>query len=120
MKKTKEDKVIKESQTVVRENVEADKNGLRVRRTVKFRLHDVDRPYVAVVFKRDFGFVPDAIIIEKVPEVSNTCVVMAVLTKEEAEKEDALLAEREQMALKATKKLKILKKLENKQKKEVK
>lgn len=119
MKKIKEDKVINEAETVVRENVEADKKGLRVRKSIKFRLHDQDRPYIPIVFKRDFGFVPDAIIIEKIPQISNTFVVLAVLTKEEAKKEDDLLAIQAQKESEGIKKLKVLEKLEKKQKKGV-
>ena len=59
---------------------------LKVCKLKPIRLKDVERPFVPIIFERDFGFIPEAIIIEKVPEISNTFVVNAVLTKEEAER----------------------------------
>lgn len=59
---------------------------LKVCKLKPIRLKDTERPFVPIIFERDFGFIPEAIIIEKVPEISNTFIVNAVLTKEEAER----------------------------------
>ena len=59
---------------------------LQVCKLKPIRLKDVERPFVPIIFERDFGFIPEAIIIEKVPEISNTFVINAVLTKEELER----------------------------------
>ena len=69
---------------------------LKVCKLKPIRLKDVERPFVPIIFERDFGFVPEAIIIEKVPEISNTFVINAVLTKEELER----LKEEEELKVK--------------------
>lgn len=89
-----------------------DEKELRVRKSKEIRLKDIENPFLPIIFERDFGFIPEAIIIEKVPGVSNKIIVNAVLTKEEIEKEDKELAEREEKHNKGIKKLETLEKLE--------
>lgn len=62
---------------------------IRVRNSPAFKLKDKQsRQYVAVNFMRDFGFMPETIIVEKVRNHSNTFIIRAVLTPEEVKKEE--------------------------------
>lgn len=71
---------------------EEQNEGIRVRSTPPFKLKDkVGRNY-QVLKLMDFGFLPEVLIIEKVPRESNTIVIRAILTDEEKKKEDKQLA----------------------------
>lgn len=69
---------------------EAKKNSeVRVRTSPAFKLKDKQgRFYVLLDLKRDFGFIPEKIIIEKMPNYNNTFVVRAILTEDEIKKEN--------------------------------
>lgn len=71
---------------------EESNEGLRVRTSPPFKLKDKAGRNFKVLRLRDFGFLPETIIIEKVPRESNTLVIRAVLTEEEIKKEDKRLA----------------------------
>jgi len=67
-------------------------DDIRVKSTPSFKLKDkAGRMYQAIHLRKQFGFVPDVIIVEKVPGVNNHIVVRAVLTEEEIKKEDIRL-----------------------------
>lgn len=69
------------------------KDSIRVRTSSVFKIKNkIGKYYHAMNLYREFGFLPESIIIESVPGLKNTFVVRAVLSKEEAEKEDAMLA----------------------------
>ena len=62
---------------------------LRVKTSAPFKLKDkAGRNFMPVHLVRNFGFVPEIIIIEKVRGESNRLIVRAVLTPQEIEKED--------------------------------
>ena len=59
-------------------------DGIRVRSTPPFKLKDKPtRQYQGINLSKQFGFLPEVIIIEKVPGHTNTMVVRAVLTEDE-------------------------------------
>lgn len=63
--------------------------GLRVRTSSQFKLKDkAGRRFMPIHLLKNFGFVPEVIIIEKVWGYSNTLVVRAVFTEDEIKKED--------------------------------
>lgn len=63
---------------------------IRVKNTPIFKLKDKDkRRFQAIHLKKQFGFIPEVIIIEKVPNLNNGLIVRAILTEEEKKKEDA-------------------------------
>lgn len=65
---------------------------VRVRTTPPFKLKDKEsRKYQGINLKKQFGFIPEVIIIEKVQGYNNTMVVRAVLTEDEIKKEKELL-----------------------------
>lgn len=59
--------------------------GIRVRRSPEFKLKDDPRRNLQVLHLKDFGFVPETIIIERVR--GNWFTVNAVLTENELKKE---------------------------------
>lgn len=66
-------------------------DDVRVKNTPIFKLKDREkRRFQAIHLKNQFGFVPEVIIIEKVPNMNNGLIVRALLTEEEKKKEDAL------------------------------
>lgn len=73
-----------------------NEQGLRVRTSPWFKLRrEKGRHFVAVDLVKGFGFIPSMIIVERDQSRSNVMRVNAVLTVEEIEKEDTLLAQRE-------------------------
>lgn len=65
-------------------------SDIRVKNTPIFKLKDKDkRRFQAIHLKKQFGFIPEVIIIEKVPNLNNGLIVRAILTEEEKKKEDA-------------------------------
>ncbi|KKR98914.1 MAG: hypothetical protein UU51_C0035G0004 [Microgenomates group bacterium GW2011_GWC1_41_20] len=72
---------------------EVKDKGLRVRSSAPFKLKDrPGRNFMPIHLLKNFGFVPEIIIIEKVRGESNRLIVRAVLTPEEIKKEDVELA----------------------------
>jgi ribosomal protein L19 len=64
---------------------------IRVRTTPVFKLKDrPTRYFVGINLKKQFGFLPEVIIIEKVRGSNNAFLVRAVMTKEEIEKENKI------------------------------
>lgn len=63
---------------------------IRVKTTPAFKLKDrvPRRRYQAIHLKKQFGFVPEVIIIEKVHGRNNVFIVRAVMTPEEIKKEN--------------------------------
>jgi hypothetical protein len=67
------------------------KEEIRVRSSGSFKLkNDPRRCWQAIHLKKQFGFIPEVIIVEKVSGQNNRLIVRAVLTKAEMEKEDKL------------------------------
>lgn len=61
---------------------------IRVRNTPVFKLKDKEgRRFQGIHLVKQFGFVPETIIIEKKPGANNEFFVRALLTKEEIKKE---------------------------------
>lgn len=66
-----------------------DKTQIRVHNSPAFKLKDKERRnHVLINFQKDFGFIPEQIIIEKVKGYNNAFIVRAILTPEEIKKED--------------------------------
>lgn len=67
---------------------------IRVKSTPPFKLKDKTprRRWQAINLKKQFGFIPEVIIIEKVWGRNNALIVRAVLTPEEIKKEDKMRA----------------------------
>jgi len=66
-------------------------DDIRVKNTPIFKLKDREkRRFQAIHLVNQFGFIPEVIIIEKVPNMNNGLIVRALLTEEEKKKEDAL------------------------------
>jgi len=64
---------------------------IRVKNTPEFKLKDRPaRQFQVINFLKQFGFVPEVIIIEKIRGSNNKLIVRAVLTPEEIKKEDEL------------------------------
>ena len=84
---------MRHKQTKQTKQTSLDINAIRVRksREIKLKATGLNR-YIGINFIRDFGFMPESIIIERVPSCNNKILVMAVLTAKEAEKEDAEMA----------------------------
>jgi len=78
---------------------EEKSKGPRVRSTKPFKLKDrpVNRQYVTINLKGVFGFVPETLIINKVPGSNNKFSVLAVLTPEEEKKEAEILKQEKKM-----------------------
>lgn len=74
-----------------------DMNGeLRIKSTPAFKLKDkAKRSYQVINLEKQFGFLPEYIIVEKVHGMNNGLVVRGVLTDEEKAKEDKVLKELE-------------------------
>ncbi len=70
-------------------------SGVRVRNTPPFKLKDKHGRNFQGLKLSDFGFIPEVLIIEKVPRSNNTIVIRAVLTEEEVKKENKRLAKLE-------------------------
>jgi hypothetical protein len=71
----------------------SEEKDIRVKSTPMFKLKDGrGRSWQGIHLIRQFGFIPEVIIIEKMPGQNNRLVVRAVLTKEEMAKEDKQLA----------------------------
>jgi len=65
--------------------------GLQVRNTPPFKLKDrPNRQFQILNLKKQFGFLPEIIVIEKLPRENNRIFVRAVLTDEEIKKQKAL------------------------------
>jgi hypothetical protein len=65
---------------------------VRVKSTPVFKLKDQKgRSWQGIHLRKQFGFIPDVIIVEKMPGQNNRIVVRAVLTEEEIKKEDLRL-----------------------------
>lgn len=63
---------------------------LKVRNTPIFKLKDkAGRRFQAINLEKQFGFVPEVIIIEKVQGQNNKIFVRAVLTKDQIKKEES-------------------------------
>lgn len=70
-------------------DVTKPEDAVRVKSTPSFKLKDQpSRVWQAIHLKRQFGFVPETIIIEKVHGQNNRLIIRAVLTPEEIAKED--------------------------------
>lgn len=70
-------------------------NDVRVRSTPPFKLKDKPtRQYQGINIKKQFGFYPEIIIIEKVLGHSNTLIIRAVLTEDEIQKENKAIADK--------------------------
>lgn len=66
-------------------------DDVRVKNTPIFKLKDKERRrFQAINLKNQFGFVPEVIIIEKVPGMNNGLIVRAILTDAEKKREDEL------------------------------
>jgi len=62
---------------------------IRVRTTHPFKLKDKDKKhYFPIHLEKMFGFVPEVIIVEKVPGENNTMIVRAVMTEKAIKKEE--------------------------------
>ena len=62
---------------------------VRVKNTPPIKLKDrPKRAYFAIQLKKQFGFIPEIIIIEKVQGANNTFVVRAIMTPKEIKKEN--------------------------------
>jgi hypothetical protein len=62
---------------------------IRVRNSPPFKLKDkLGRNIQPINLRKQFGFLPEIIIIEKIPQEHDTIFVRAVLTEEETKKED--------------------------------
>ena len=65
--------------------------GLKIKATPFFKLHkDQGKHYQGINLRKQFGFIPENIIIERLPSRNNVYRVCAVLTEEEIKKEEAL------------------------------
>lgn len=65
---------------------------IRVKNTPIFKLKDKpNRQYQGIHLMKQFGFIPETIIIEKVRGMNNGLIVRAVMTEEAIKKEDAIL-----------------------------
>lgn len=68
-----------------------EKPTIQLRSTPPFKLKDkVGRSYQFINLKRQFGFTPEVIIIEKVQNHTNVIIVRAILTEEEIKKSQSL------------------------------
>ena len=66
----------------------ATPQGIRVRNTPPFKLKDKEgRRFQAINLVKQFGFVPETIIVEKMVGVTNGLIIRAVLTPEELKKD---------------------------------
>jgi|GEM_PF-6618844 len=66
---------------------------LRVKTTPAFKLKDKQgKQFQFINLHKQFGFLPEVIIVEKVQGVKNAFIVRAVLTEEEMRKEDNIRA----------------------------
>lgn len=75
------------------EEKKPEEKGLRVKNTPAFKLKDrPNRQFVFINFKKQFGFIPEVIIVEKIRGKNNGLVVRAILTEAEIKSEDARLA----------------------------
>ena len=75
----------------MKSNGEQKTPDIRVRTSHPFKLKDKDkRHYIPIHLEKMFGFVPEVIIVEKIPGKNNTMIVRAVMTEEEIKKEDKL------------------------------
>lgn len=64
-------------------------DSVRVKTTPPFKLKDKQgRNWQGINLLKQFGFLPETIIVEKLPGVTNGLIVRAVLTPEEIAKED--------------------------------
>jgi len=64
---------------------------IRVKNTPPFKLKDkTGRNFQAINLRKQFGFLPEIIIIEKIPIEHDVLFVRAVLTEEEIAKEEKL------------------------------
>lgn len=63
-------------------------DDIQFRSTIPFKLKDKPkRQFQAIHLKKQFGFLPEVIVVEKLKRYNNVFIVRAVLTKEEMEKE---------------------------------
>ena len=67
-----------------------DPKNWRIRSSPIFKLKDKQNRSFIVIHLKDFGFLPETIIVEKVPGQNNKMRVSAVLTPEEMKKDDEL------------------------------
>lgn len=68
-----------------------DNQAVRVRNTPWFKLRkEQGRNFQAMNLKKQFGFTPEVIVIERMAGRNNVICVRAILTEVEAKKEDAL------------------------------
>jgi hypothetical protein len=71
-----------------------DKPKIQVVSTPPFKLKDkAGRNYQFINLKKQFGFIPEVIIIEKVRDHTNVIIVRAVLTEEEIKKDKEKIKE---------------------------
>ena len=67
--------------------------GLKVKASPFFKIHRKQgKNYQGLNLRKQFGFLPEQIIIERLSSRNNVIRIVAVLTKEEIKKEDALRA----------------------------
>lgn len=63
-------------------------NNIVVRNTPAFKLKDRDgRRFVSIDLVKQFGFVPETIIVERIKGSKNVLIVRAVLTQEEMKRD---------------------------------
>ncbi len=76
--------------------------GMVVRNSPVFKLKDKKlRNLLPIDLEKEFGFQPKLIVIEKVRGRNNTFFVRAVLTEEEREKQDAIIAKKNKKTVEA-------------------
>lgn len=72
-----------------------EEQGLRVKSTPFFKLKkNQGKHYVGINMRKQFGFLPENIIVERSTGRNNVIRVIAVLTEEEIKKEDKLKIEK--------------------------
>lgn len=66
-----------------------DNTPVRVKTTPPFKLKDRrGRSFQVINLQKQFGFLPETIVVEKIPGSNNGLIVRAILTPDEIKKED--------------------------------
>lgn len=76
-----------------------------VTKIIKLKDHPLNRSHVFIPLKSAFGFLPENIAIEKVPNSHDKIIIRVFLTEEQMKLEDEAKAKEEQMAKATTDKL---------------
>ena len=92
---------------MIQAKVPQDPKDWQVKSSPEFKLKDKLNRSFMVIHLKDFGFVPETIIIQKSMGQNNKMRVFAVLTEEEVKKSDK---KKKEMELKAKKTLEVVKK----------